>query len=107
MELLLTNEECTRIIAKLSKEFCVRPDLITTRLLSEEDMEDLRTCNFPIDELELHIKLWIRAGMPDYAHGKTESYADEQCRLKAHIPSRKDDRDTAYVKPFINRKDLT
>ncbi|HHF7350811.1 TPA: hypothetical protein ACPSKZ_000661 [Legionella anisa] len=36
----------------------------------------------PIALLEQTVEVWRDNGMPDYAHGKTESYAAEKRRIK-------------------------
>jgi hypothetical protein len=67
----LTDSECKDIIRKLGKRLNVEPRLITTRLMSEDDKQDMREGNLPVKSLEVHIKVWMDNGMPDYAHGKT------------------------------------
>lgn len=65
----LTDDDCKKILSKLGLKLGVSPKLIATRLLSDEDKEDMRNGEIPIDSLEIHIKLWMKAGLPDYAHG--------------------------------------
>lgn len=65
----LSDTECKKILSKLGFKLGVSPKLIATRLLSDEDKEDMRNGEVPIESLELHIELWMKAGMPDYAHG--------------------------------------
>ncbi len=74
MECLLTDKECVSIVRKLGKELTVRPSFITTRLMSEEDKQDLRMGALDIDTLREHIKVWLANGMPDYAHGLDEPF---------------------------------
>ena len=74
----LTDSECKDIIRRLGKRLNVEPRLITTRLMSEDDKQDMREGNVPVKSLEVHIKAWIAAGMPDYAHGKTVALRYEQ-----------------------------
>lgn len=69
----LTDGECKVIIKRLGQRLKVDPKLIVTRLLSEDDKNDMRKGNLPAAVLELAITLWIAAGMPDYAHGKTDA----------------------------------
>lgn len=76
----LSDEECKDIIRRLGKRLNVEPKLITTRLMSDEDKQDMRDGNLPIKSLEVHIKVWISNGMPDYRHGKTEPLALEKQR---------------------------
>ena len=68
----LNDERCKNIIRFLAKKLGSDPKLIVTRLLSEEDKDDMRNGDLPIESLECHIKVWLEAGMPDYAHGLTE-----------------------------------
>lgn len=75
---LLTIEECKAIIKKLSKALCVRPVLITQRLLSKEDKQDMKQGDLPIESLKCHIITWLNNGMPDYVHVKTETQAGAQ-----------------------------
>ena len=48
------------------------PKLIATRLLSEEDKQDMLNGDLPIEALECAIKVWMSNVMPDYAHGLTD-----------------------------------
>ena len=68
----LSDEACKNIIRGIALKHKVDPKLIVTRLLSPEDKDDMRRGELPIESLALHVELWIKAGMPDYAHGKTE-----------------------------------
>ena len=66
---MISTKDCKIILGKLGKKFKVDPSLIATRLLSEDDKQDMRNGNLPIQALEIHIKLWMDSGMPDCAHG--------------------------------------
>ena len=68
----LTDSECKEIIKRLRKRLDVDPMLIVTRLMSEDDKQDMRDGNLPAKALECHIKVWKKAGYPDYAHGNTD-----------------------------------
>jgi len=48
--------------------------LISTRLLSKEDKQDMLNGLIPIDCLLEHVKVWKQYKMPDYANGNTELY---------------------------------
>lgn len=101
---LLSDAECKEIINKLCKKLCVRPHLVVTRLLSEDDKNDMRNGDLPIESLECHIKVWVENGLPDYAHGKTETYADEQKRLKREKPFKPqtvENKGIKYRAPFV------
>ena len=76
----LTDEACKAIIRGIAKQFNIEPKLITTRLMSEEDKQDMREGNVPVPSLRLHVELWIKAGLPDYAHGKDIPLAQEQAK---------------------------
>jgi hypothetical protein len=73
----LTDDACKAIIKGIAKKFDIEAKLITTRLMSEEDKQDMREGNLPVPSLRLHVELWIKAGLPDYAHGKTTPLAEE------------------------------
>lgn len=103
MEVLLTDEECKAIIKSVAIKLCARAQLIATRLLTEEDKNDMRQGNLSIEVLEDHIKVWIENGMPDYAHGKHETYAEEQRRAKFHPQFKKEDpQSLKYHKAFVD-----
>lgn len=53
---------------------CVKADLISTRLLSKEDKQDMLNGLVPDETLFVAVKCWMKAGMPDYANGHTEPY---------------------------------
>jgi len=67
----LTDDACKNIIREIALKHKIKPRLITTRLMSEDDKEDMRNGELPTRALDLHVEVWIKAGMPDYAHGKT------------------------------------
>jgi hypothetical protein len=71
---MLTKEECKKIISKLGFKFGVSPRLIVTRLLSDEDKEDMTKGFVPIASLEKSVEVWKLYGMPNYANGETEPY---------------------------------
>lgn len=77
----LTDAECKDIIRRLGKRLKVDPKLIVTRLMSEEDKQDMRDGNLPVKSLECHIKLWMASGMCDVAHGKDVPLAQEETRV--------------------------
>ena len=53
---------------------CVKAELISTRLLSKEDKQDMLDGLVTDEALYTHVKCWMEAGMPNYAEGKTEPY---------------------------------
>ena len=74
----LTDDACKKIIRMLASKYKINPRLIVTRLISEDDKNDMRSGNLPIEALETHIKIWIKNGMPDYVNGTTEPLASEE-----------------------------
>lgn len=74
----LTDKACKAIIIQIAKELDVEARLITTRLMSEEDKNDMRAGLLPIEALKAHVKVWIENGLCDYAHGKTVALRYEQ-----------------------------
>ncbi len=50
----------------------MKAEKLATKLLSEDDKQDMLSGDLPIDSLECAVKMWIDAGMPDYAHGLTK-----------------------------------
>jgi len=48
--------------------------LISTRLLSKEDKDDMLNGLVSDETLETAVQAWMSAGMPDYANGHTEPY---------------------------------
>lgn len=69
-----TREQCQKIIFNVGLKFGVSPKLIATRLLSDDDKQDMLNNELPIEALECAVMLWKDAGMPDYAHGLTDPY---------------------------------
>lgn len=67
----LTDRECQSLITKAAIEVGVSPKYISTRLLDENDKNDMRDGLISYEVLLLHVRLWVNAGMPDYAHGNT------------------------------------
>lgn len=69
-----TKEECQRMLFKIGIKLGVSPKLISTRLLSKEDKDDMVNGFISQDDLEVAILAWKDSGMPDYANGKFEPY---------------------------------
>ena len=53
---------------------CVKAELISTRLLSKEDKQDMLNGLVPDETLFVAVKCWIEAGMPNYSIGSDERY---------------------------------
>ena len=66
--------ECQKIISNVAWTCGCSPKLISTRLLSEDDKQDMLNVNVPIESLITHVKVWMANKMPDYANGKFEPY---------------------------------
>lgn len=74
MNTSLTKEQCKSKIFKLAIKLGCPPNLIATRLLSEEDKLDMIEGLLPDHALEAHVRAWMDAGMPDYANGSDIPY---------------------------------
>ena len=70
----LTKEECQKKLFHLGIKLGLSPKLISTRLLSKEDKQDMLNGLLPDEALECHVKCWMEAGMPNYAEGDTAPY---------------------------------
>ncbi len=69
-----TKEECQRQLFKIGIELGVSPKLISTRLLSKDDKDDMVRGLIPIDSLVTAVRVWMGNGMQDYANGSYERY---------------------------------
>ena len=58
----------------IGKMLCVKADLISMRLLSLEDKQDMLNGLIETETLFLAVKAWMNSGMPDYANGKIEPF---------------------------------
>jgi len=56
----------------------VKAELITTRLLSDDDKNDMMNGDLPIEALQTHVAIWVHYGMPDYRNAKFVPYAIEK-----------------------------
>jgi hypothetical protein len=70
----LSVEQCKDLLRTVAKVMCVRADLISTRLLSAEDKQDMLNGDITIDDLLIHVKVWKENGMCNYADGSGEPY---------------------------------
>lgn len=68
-----TREECKRILFKIGLNLGVSPALISTKLLSEDDKDDMVNGYLSINILEEYVKIWMQNGMRDYAHGNIDN----------------------------------
>lgn len=53
---------------------CVKAELISTRLLSSDDKQDMLGGLISDETLLTAVKCWMEAGMPNYAQGSDERY---------------------------------
>jgi hypothetical protein len=67
-------EHCKDLLRTVAKMMCVKTELISTRLLSVDDKEDMLNGLISDETLLTGVRVWIKAGMPDYANGKFEPY---------------------------------
>lgn len=71
---MLTEDNARRMLFNLGIKHGVSPKLISTRLLSQDDKNDILLGLISIDELDMAVKVWKAALMPDYANGHTDPY---------------------------------
>jgi hypothetical protein len=69
-----TKEQCQRRLFQIGLKLGVSPKLISTRLLSPEDKQDMLNGVLPDEALETAVRSWKELGMPDYANGNTTIY---------------------------------
>jgi len=62
-----TREECKRMISKTAFKCGVSPRLIATRLLSEDDKQDMLNGDLSLEVLEAHVNVWKEMGLPERA----------------------------------------
>ncbi len=68
-----TDKACKDLIRMLARKLGIEPaSLITTRLMSEDDKNDMRKGLLTVEVLELHIKIWKAAGMRDLVNRPAE-----------------------------------
>lgn len=69
-----TKQECQKKLFNLGIKYGVSPKLISTRLLSAEDKEDMLNGLISDEELDCHVKVWKENGMCNYADGSGKPY---------------------------------
>lgn len=70
-----TVEECKKVLVKLAIRHGVPPKLISERLLSLEDKEDMLNGLVSLDALDCFVKVWKEYGMCNYADGTGAWYS--------------------------------
>ncbi len=84
-------EHCKNLLITIGKMLCVKAEMISTRLLSKEDKQDMLNGFITDEALFVAIKGWMEAGMPDYANGHTERYKpDNDLPMRRYSGSGKD-----------------
>ena len=73
----LSVEQCKDLLRIVAKMMCVKAELISTRLLSIDDKQDMLRGDLPIEALIAHVKLWIKAKLPDYANSNISPTTNE------------------------------
>ncbi|HWI48384.1 MAG TPA: hypothetical protein VNU45_09210 [Rummeliibacillus sp.] len=60
-------EHCKDLLRTIGKMLCVKAELISTKLLSSEDKQDMLDGVITDEALFFAVKGWMEAGMPDYS----------------------------------------
>ena len=71
---MLTKEQCQKKIFNVAIKLGASPRLIATRLLSEQDKQDMLDGLISDEMLETAVKVWIDSGMCNYADGSGFAY---------------------------------
>lgn len=67
-------EACKRMLFKLAVKHGVAPKLISQRLLSKEDKDDMLEGLISFETLDCFVQMWKEYGMCDYANGTMKPY---------------------------------
>jgi hypothetical protein len=102
-----TKDECKRILSKLGFKLGISPTLISTRLMSKDDKNDMMEGSLPIESLECHIIAFKASGMPDYANGNTKPLVIEKSPYRGVFRRLNEETEWfVYNKPFCSAKQL-
>lgn len=71
-----TLDECRKLLVKLAIKHGVPPKLISERLLSLDDKNDMLSGLIASDTLDCHVRFWKEFGMCNYADGTGKRYGD-------------------------------
>lgn len=66
---MIPIEQCKNIISKVAWKLGVSPNLITTKLLDDNDKQDMMNGELTREILEIHVKEWLLNDKPDYRKG--------------------------------------
>lgn len=65
------------------------------------DKDDMLQGLISIESLIAFTEVWRDNGMPDYAHGKFETYEEEKSRESKRFDNVEKNNDTVYRRPFV------
>ena len=68
------EEKCRRMLFKCAIKHGVAPKLISQRLLSKEDKQDMLNGLVSFETLDAHVAVWKEYGMCNYADGSMKPY---------------------------------
>lgn len=71
-------EQCKDLLITIGKMLCVKAELISTRLLSKEDKQDMLNGHLSDEALFFHIKHWIDGGMINYNSEELTPYLKDK-----------------------------
>jgi hypothetical protein len=70
----VTVDECKRSLFKLGIKHGVAPKLISERLLSKDDKQDMLQGLITLETLDFFVTVWKESGMSNYADGTMKPY---------------------------------
>lgn len=70
----ISSDKCRRMIFDIGLALGVSPKLISTRLLSKQDKDDMLAGELTKETLTSHVSIWNKMGMLDYSEGSCEPY---------------------------------
>ncbi len=72
---MLTIQQCKSMIFKSGVKYGISPRLISERMLTDDDKQDMLEGAVSQECLDLNVELWIKCEMPDYKNGSTKPYS--------------------------------
>lgn len=99
----LDKAQCKKILFNLGIKFGVSPRLISERMLSDQDKDDMIEGVLTIEALEAFTEVWKASGMPDYANGRGIPYEGikKGSRSRQTLPLRETQPSCYYQPPFV------